>query len=295
MIAPVQDFSFDCDAIHWRPGELWSLWDIMNRFDAGRLFKAASSMEGLGPHPGPPAPVTIPLLDHHHIVSYVDVVIQEAVKLDLPTSLISARNLRRVLDEATPVTNHPMIGDGMQFSFPSIIRLKNFRDEMKMRVADELATKMVFLISGGKAAYFNSPNLFGDAVFNAFPSANEDIAEAGTCLALERGTACVMHLNRVVEAGLAILAAVLGVPKQNDWGAYLREIDKQLAALIKSSGARTSDEQFYAEAATSIDHMRRAWRNPTMHPEKTYSPERAEEVLQSVRSFIHHLATKIHE
>jgi hypothetical protein len=138
-------------------------------------------------------------------------------------------------------------------------------------------------------------SLLGDEVFKNLPSANEDIQEAGTCLALERATASVMHLMRVLEAGLAVLAKTLGVTKQNDWGRYLREIDDALAASIEASGARSADEQFYAEVATTIDHMRRAWRNPTMHPEKTYSPERAEEILQSVRSFMRHLATKLHE
>ena len=48
-------------------------------------------------------------------------------------------------------------------------------------------------------------------VFNAFPSANNDILEASNCLALERGTATVMHLMRVAEVGLKALASALGV------------------------------------------------------------------------------------
>ena len=143
--------------------------------------------------------------------------------------------------------------------------------------------------------YYEEPKLFGDEVFMNFPSANEDIAEAGTCLALERPTATVMHMMRVVEAGLIVLAKAVGVTKQNDWGAYLREIEKALGASVKASGARSPDEQFYAEAATTFDNMRRAWRNPTMHSDRSYTLERAEEILQSVRSFMRHLATNLHE
>ena len=29
----------------------------------------------------------------------------------------------------------------------------------------------------------------------------------------------------------------------------------------------------------TINHMRRAYRNPTMHPDRSYSPERAEEIF----------------
>ena len=143
--------------------------------------------------------------------------------------------------------------------------------------------------------YYEQAKLFGDEVFTNFPSANEDITEAGTCLALDRATACVMHLMRVVEAGLGVLATTLGIAKQNDWGRYLREIDQELANRMRASGARSADEQFYAEVAVTIDNMRRAWRNPTMHPDKTYTVDRTEEILQSVRSFMRHLATKLHE
>jgi hypothetical protein len=163
------------------------------------------------------------------------------------------------------------------------------------RIADDFSLRNVVVLETGKRNYYENAKLFGDDVFNNFPSANEDIAESGTCLALDRGTACVMHLMRVVEAGLAVLAKAVNVGRQNDWGGYLREIDKALAASLKSSGARTADEQFYAEAAASIDNMRRAFRNPTMHPDKSYSPSRAEEILQSVRSFMRHLATRLSE
>jgi hypothetical protein len=143
--------------------------------------------------------------------------------------------------------------------------------------------------------YFEQPKLFGDDVFAKFSSANNDIFEAGMCLALERGTACAMHLMRIIEAGLKALAATLGVGVQNDWGSYLRLIDEALAKRIKASGKRTADEQFFAEARVMIDGMRVAWRNPTMHIENNYSVERAESMLIAVRSFMQHLATKLSE
>jgi hypothetical protein len=145
------------------------------------------------------------------------------------------------------------------------------------------------------AHYFQNANLFGEEVFNAFPSANEDIQEAGTCLAFERGTACVMHLSRVMEVGLKSLAAGLGIANQNDWGAYLNKIESELTRRAKTSGNRTMDEQFYSEAQITFDSIRRAWRNPTMHVEKTHTLEQSEDILIAVRSFMRHLATKICE
>jgi hypothetical protein len=123
-------------------------------------------------------------------------------------------------------------------------------------------------------SYYEQPKLFGDEVFNKFPSANNDIFEAGTCLALERGTATVMHLMRVVEVGLKALASTLGGGgAQSDLGGYIREIDNALTVRTKAAGVRTPDEQFYAEARLTIDGVRIAWRNPTMDVENSYSPE----------------------
>jgi hypothetical protein len=106
------------------------------------------------------------------------------------------------------------------------------------------------------AKYFENPKLFGDDVFSAFPSATDDITEAGTCLALERSTACVMHLMRVAEVGLKALAAKVGVIRQNDWGAYIRKIDEELVSRMKALGKHTPDEAFYAEASAQFGHVK---------------------------------------
>jgi len=44
-----------------------------------------------------------------------------------------------------------------------------------------------------------------------------------------------------------------------------------------------------------LDGVRIAWRNPTMHIENSYSPERAEEILIGVRALMRHLATRLSE
>jgi hypothetical protein len=143
------------------------------------------------------------------------------------------------------------------------------------------------------AKYYDQPKLFGAEVFDHFETANDDIYEAGMCLALERPTACVMHLMRVLEVGLASLANVLAIRKQNDWGRYIKEIGDELDRRAKASGARSEDEQFYSEAAANFDRLRRAYRNPSMHADKSYSQERAEEILIAVKSFMRHLPPRV--
>jgi hypothetical protein len=177
----------------------------------------------------------------------------------------------------------------------TVERLHESLEQLWNNIALELDGRKFYGPRSKYAGYFEQPKLFGDDVFSKFPSANNDIFEAGTCLALERGTACVMHLMRVCEVGIKVLAAALAVPQQNDWGAYLSRVDQALDALIKASGRRSPDEQFYAEVRVTLDGVRIAWRNPTMHIENSFSPERAEEILISVGAIMRHLATKLSE
>jgi hypothetical protein len=180
-------------------------------------------------------------------------------------------------------------------------KIQELFPEALNRIEDECKRHLVFFIEPQHAKYYSDAQFFdaqdpaAKKVSTEFPSAAEDIAESGRCLACGRSTACIMHLGRVVEVGLKALAGALGVTPQNDWGKYLSEIDKELQHRFKKAGARTPDEQFYAEAQITIDSVRRAWRNPTMHIDKTYTVERAEEILIAVRSFMRHLATRIHE
>ncbi len=173
--------------------------------------------------------------------------------------------------------------------------------EMINRLEDECRRQLVMVIEAHYVKYFSNTQFFDaddvsvNKVSIQFSTANEDIAEAGKCIACGRATACVMHLNRIMEVGLRALAAAVGIGPQNDWGKYLSGIESELTRRLKTSGARTPDEQFYAEAHAMFDSVRRAWRNPTMHVDKTYTEEHAEEILISVRSFMRHLATKLHD
>ncbi len=160
----------------------------------------------------------------------------------------------------------------------------------------ELQQRLFCFVNPERRGFYEHPALFGEEVFNRFPSANEDIFEAGTCLALERGTACVMHSMRVVEVGLRVLAVnELKLPNRPDWGRHLKDIEMELQKREKAAGTRTPDELFYAEAAAQIGHVKTAWRNPSAHVDQSYSPERAEQILVAVRSLMQHLATRLRE
>jgi len=167
-------------------------------------------------------------------------------------------------------------------------------EELHGRLVDELGRTTCFALWGRIEELYRADQLFGKEVAQQFPASGEDIAEAGKCLALARGTACVMHLQRVLECGLDALGKAVGVSKPlRDWGKYVEEIAKELERRFKVSGARTPDEQFYAEAYITFDAIRRAWRNPSMHVEKTHTVEQADAIFVAAKSFMKHLATRL--
>lgn len=169
--------------------------------------------------------------------------------------------------------------------------------EIEKIIRFEMEGQIFLHIAGNVAGFYESEKpLFGDAVFDAFPSAADDIAEAGKCLALERGTACVFHLMRVMEVGLKVLAASLGIQPEKNWGAYLVKLDAEIQTRkrIKAAGW-DAEKVFYEESAAHISTVKTAWRNPTMHIEKQYSVESARDAYNSVSAFMRHLASKLKE
>lgn len=180
---------------------------------------------------------------------------------------------------------------------PATVKM-NIRD-IRYRMKDELGSVLFLAIMKHKTKFEATSPLFGDGVNDNFPSAAEDIEEAGKCLALERSTACVFHSMRVLEIGLRALAAELSVPVAiENWNTLLNDIEKEIRAR-KSQGANATwkpdDETYFSDAVTSFFAFKNAWRNHTMHKRASYSPEKAEEIYVAVRAFMKHLAVRIKE
>jgi hypothetical protein len=158
----------------------------------------------------------------------------------------------------------------------------------------ELRARHVMALDTRHVEYFSDPSPFGQQVEDAFPSAAFDIAEAAKCRALARWTACVMHLMRVLEAGLGALARHHDVPADSNWNQVLNQIEVK----IREVGKRTHGpdaEQWAAEAGTHLRFIKNAWRNHAMHPRQVYDEERAVAIFENSRSFMQHLSGKLTE
>jgi len=230
------------------------------------------------------------------ILRSLDRIQQSCEKLDLKFSASYVGDI--VSYVADRISLDEQIGTRFRIDDKTLLDPKKFQVDIEIlrkRIDDELKGREFFALESWSVNYFQKPTLFGDEVFANFPTANDDIYEAGTCLALGRSTACVMHLMRAVEVGLTVLTRELGLPTRHDWGKHLVDVENELTKRYKVSGSRTPDESFFAESAAQIGHIKTAWRNPTMHVDRAYSEDHAEEILIAVRSLLRHLASRLHE
>ncbi len=165
---------------------------------------------------------------------------------------------------------------------------------LSKRIRDELDTQSFLMIPPSKIGYYEGKQpLFGVDVFSRFPSANDDIAEAGKCLALGRSTACVFHLMRVMEAGLKAVAREMGIPYAPSWESYLKQINKQIEMDWKEKTPDwKSEEPFYKEVSGDLQAIKIAWRNPTMHIVRKYTEEASQNIFMAVKGFMERLALK---
>lgn len=116
---------------------------------------------------------------------------------------------------------------------------------LKKRIDDELKGRDFFALEQKWTPYFYEAFLFGQEVISSLPGAIKDIEEAGKCLALERSTACVFHLMRVMEISLQQLGNKLEIGKEfledAHWNNILEKLDKTIRALPR--GTREGPER----------------------------------------------------
>jgi len=169
------------------------------------------------------------------------------------------------------------------------------------RIRDELEATLFLHVSGTHAQYYISPLDRWAEVLHQFPSAVIDIEEASKCFALNRYTATVFHLMRVMEIGLRVLGDSLRDPRLNPknnptWERILQRCDEESSKPLGQRSAEwQADEPFFSGAAARLRAVKDAWRNPTMHVETNYTEEASLDVLNHAQAFMRHLATKLHE
>ena len=176
------------------------------------------------------------------------------------------------------------------------VEIKGLLKELRTRLFDELTERQFLYVPPDRVKFFNEPLLMGKEVNDRFPKAIDDIEDAGRCLALGQGTACVMHTMRVMECGLRALGNALGIPYAPSWEAYLRQISSRIDEKHKNKTSKwKKDQVFYRDLSGDLLTVKQAWRNPTMHVDRKYSVEEAEQIFTAAKHFMHRLANHFSE
>lgn len=168
--------------------------------------------------------------------------------------------------------------------------LRSFLVSLVTTINAEYANRLFVAIHENQNEFLGDLPIY-QIIAEVFPVLIEELREAGKCRAFGRWTACVMHLMRALEVGLAFLATHVGVEHQENWNTTLNAIEKKLREVSKKIDGR-EEEQWAAEAGTHLRFIKNAFRNHAMHPLERYNQDRAVSIFDSTLSFLAHLSGK---
>lgn len=197
----------------------------------------------------------------------------EAQRLQLRASLAQVNRIGDYIDDGTVAQD----------------KLRSMLVDLHQRLIDDLEDRFFIMIPAENIPLYRQREpLFGKDVEAKFPEMSEDISEAGRCVALNRATAAVFHLMRIMEIAVQRFGDKLGVPLaiEKNWQNILDEVNK----AIKSLDPKASQTIAYAGAAAHLYNVKVKWRNPTMHPKQTYTVEEAQDVFSAVNTFTRDLS-----
>jgi hypothetical protein len=266
----------------WSPGQVWSLWDLIS-INASELLCALGHLRGFSqmastalhvrPNAlGPNRQMRFPESELAKLSEQAEIVKRSAIELNLDATRIQADRLIALIAE--PPIPYFRRDERMYLGEIHLQLMSQDCSTLVTLVKDQMSSRTVLALEPRLAPLFEpSEPLFGAAVDRKFGSAvAEDIAEAAKCLALDRTTACVFHLMRVMEAAVQRLGQELHVTvvdkhnKDLPWGPILANIR---SAVETMPHGMTKTE--WQETCTLLYHVKEAWRNETMHPKQTYT------------------------
>lgn len=270
------------------PNKLFNLWDMLKQYaviaswlnsglqeEENKLFDDAFKNRGLLGFLGSIRPANVSRIDKDRIEQYLAEAERMASDLELDAAHVTTRQIRLNFRNDKYRKDHLAQDLGV----------------LRGRLYDQLTSRQFVHVKPRYVEFHQQKALFGQEVNDCFPIAIDDIQDAGTALALGLGTSCVMHLMRVMEAGLKALAAKLGIDYSVSWEAYLGTIEKNISAKRdKKSVEWKRHEAFYREISGDLLIVKEAWRNPTMHIERRYTQEQAGQVFFAVQALMQRMA-----
>lgn len=165
-------------------------------------------------------------------------------------------------------------------------------------IRTELGDRQFVFIPPDDAKFYEQEKLFGEAIYDKFEKARNDIRDAGNCLAAGLPTACIFHLMRVAEIGLRHIATKVGVKLTDKnkpqpieyatWDKVIVNIRSKIsqASTLPQGPRKARKLAFFSDAAEQCSYLKDMWRNEVSHTRKRYNQPEALGVMQRVRGFM---------
>lgn len=180
--------------------------------------------------------------------------------------------------------------------------LKALRKTIEM----ELGKRRFVYVPPEKTRYFAQEKTFGQQVYDAFPSARLDLAQAGDCLACGLDSAAAFHLMRAAEVALWELGRDRQIPavakiESMEWGIIIRELEEEIKKIQQWPNTNLLKEEahrFYNRALVEIRAFNDGWRRHIAHVRKSQVAMESDEAIAltgHVERFLKTLAFKIAE
>lgn len=216
-------------------------------------------------------------LRHTKIISVADCIdtITELLKIleeaAFNVSIAGATDLRKLLKECKKLEKKEMLPSGLINSLEKIMPI------FEHLIFAEANTKSLFYVTEKKynTRYLlkNPHKLFADKVFVKLPNLSIfDFKEGFRCIAFGMGTAAAFHILRATEGVLKELYLKKIKRKKLDknhrmWGPMLDQLRKKKTNKLPKA------------LIDNLDNIRKNYRNPTQHPDATYTIDSAQDLL----------------
>lgn len=171
-------------------------------------------------------------------------------------------------------------------------------DELCSLIASEMSFHLFLWVPAHRAQFYNKTagDLLGEHATIFFPSVSKDAEESVKCYSVGRFTACAFHLMRVTEAAVRAFGIAIGFKAGNNpnWGKIFERYDAQLAMPPNNRPKPWDAEgEFLKAVGGDLRAVKSAWRNPTMHLDKSYDEEDATKLLVVIPALMRNLSKKI--
>jgi len=167
----------------------------------------------------------------------------------------------------------------------------------------ELEGKLFLFVPSHVSSYYEWEGIITEGTRIAFPSAYNELREAGNCLAAGLHTACVFHSMRAAEIGVRALGNALGVSFPDkpiefaEWANILDQAESKITAMKNLQRGTQKDEDlaFYSQAAIQFRFFKDGWRVRAAHGRASFSEAQAKEAIDHVRSFFDVISARLKE